>query len=172
MFQDRAADPTHFDDVLACLKDIHGGGRLQRLPEGSADSEPPRAQSQVDEKHWQMPFPDIAKELGIIATRSTIETVFHLQHNIFRRRQVHKPFLSLDYIEARLAFAHMALHIAIHTIVFTDEMWVEFNSPRGKHGNVSRVVGEDPYKWAIHEWNDESTIHIMFWGAICLGNLL
>jgi len=155
--------------VLACLEDIHGGGREQRFPEGSAESEALRARSQLDEQHWQMPFPDIAKELGIIAARSTIESVFHLQHNIFRRRPVHKPFLSEYHIEARLVFAHIALHIAIHTIVFTDERWVEFNSARGKNGQVSRVVGEDPYKWTIHDRNDESTIGIMFWGAIALG---
>jgi hypothetical protein len=72
-----------------------------------------------------MPFPDIAKELGIVAARSTIESVFHLQYQIFRRRHIHKPQLSEHHLEDRLAFAHMALHIAIHTIVFTDEMWVE-----------------------------------------------
>ena len=52
----------------------------------------------------------------------------------------------------------MALQIAINTIVFTDEMWVEFNSTRRKYGNVLRVVGEDRYKWAIHDRNDENTI--------------
>jgi len=155
--------------VLACLEDAHGGGREQRFPYGSTESEALRQLSQQDEEHWQMPFLDIAKELGIIAARSTIETVFHLQYNIFRRKQIHKPYLSEEHIEARLAFAHMALHVAIHTIVFTDEMWVEFNSSQRKKGNVSRVVGEDPYKWAIHDRNDENTIRVMFWGAIVLG---
>lgn len=101
-----------------------------------------------------------------------IENVLHLQHNIFQRREIHKPFLSQDHIEARLTFAHMALQIAINTIVFTDEMWVEFNSTRRKHGNVLRVVGEDRYKWAIHDRNDENTIRLMFWRAITFGNLL
>ncbi|KAG0132859.1 hypothetical protein HOY82DRAFT_605521 [Tuber indicum] len=90
-----------------------------------------------------MPFPDIAKELGIVAARSTIESVFHLHHNIFRRRQIYKLYLCESHIESRLAFAHMALHIAVHTI--------------------------DPHRWAIHDHNDEGTIRLMFWGAIALG---
>jgi len=36
----------------------------------------------------------------------------------------------------------MALQIAINTIVFTDKMWVEFNSTRRKQDNVSRVIGK------------------------------
>ena len=75
-----------------------------------------------------MPFLEIAKELGIPVARSTLATVFHGHHNIFRRKPMSKPYLSETQIEAHLHFAHMALHIAIHNIVFTDEMWGEFNS--------------------------------------------
>lgn len=48
-------------------------------------------------------------------------------------------------------------------------MWVEFNLSRRHHGNVSRVRGEDPYNWAIHDRNDETIIRVMFWGTIVLG---
>ena len=82
--KNRAADLSDFEDILACLEDVHRGGREQRFPEGSAQSEALRACSQQDEEHWQMPFPDIAKELGIVAARSTIESVFHLQYQIFQ----------------------------------------------------------------------------------------
>jgi len=172
MLQNRAADSTDFNDVLACLEDIHGGGRPEQFLVGSPESKALHARSQQDERHWQMRFPDIAKELGIVAARSTIESVFHLQHNIFRRREIHKLFLSQDHIESRLAFAHMPLQIAINTIVFTDEIWVEFNITRRKHGNVLCVVGEDRYKWAIHDRHDENTIRLIFWEAITLSNLL
>ncbi|RPB04650.1 hypothetical protein L873DRAFT_1928331 [Choiromyces venosus 120613-1] len=100
------------------------------FPEGCDESIALRDLSQKDEEHWQMPFPEIAKELNITATRSTLEQVFHSQHQIFRRKPAHKPSLSPEQMEARLAFAHMALQIAINTVVFTDEMWVEFNSLR------------------------------------------
>ena len=63
----------------------------------------------------------------------------------------------------------MALHILINHIVFTDEMWVEFNSIRRRQ-NVTRPVGiADPHEWAIHDRNHERTIRVMFLGAICLG---
>lgn len=155
--------------MLACLEDKHDGRRPVKIPEGSEASLALRDLSQKDEAHWQMPFEDIAKELEIQAARSTLENVFHDHHNIFRRKATHKPSLSAEHIESRLAFAHMALHIAIQWIVFTDEMWVEFNSTR-RQRNVSRVKGVDPNEWAIHDKDGEKpTIRVMFWGAICLG---
>lgn len=118
-----------------------------------------------------MPFPEIVKELGIRAVRSTLEHVFHEQHNIFRRKPCHKPGLTAEHIEACLAFAHMALNIAMNTIVFTDEMWVEFNpKPRQHWQNVSRVRGENLYQWALHNKNkDCNPIRVMFLGAIATG---
>ncbi|RPA92059.1 hypothetical protein L873DRAFT_1711657, partial [Choiromyces venosus 120613-1] len=68
-------------------------------------------------------------ELRNPAAHSTLEQIFHSQHNIFRRKPAHKASLSYENLEARLVFAHMTLQIAINTIVFTDEMWVEFNKP-------------------------------------------
>ena len=144
-------------------------GPEAKIPEGSVQSEALRALSQSDELHWQMPFLDITKELGIPAARSTLETVFHGHHNIFRRKPMTKPYLSQTQIESRLHFAHMALHIAIHSIVFTDEMWVEFNSAR-RQTHVSRIRGADPFRWTIHNKNSDATIRVMFWGAIVIGH--
>ncbi|KAG0131562.1 hypothetical protein HOY82DRAFT_646266, partial [Tuber indicum] len=167
--KERAADKNDFDDVLGCLTDVHGGGREARFPEGGRESMALAELSQKDEEHWQMPFLDIAKELNIFAARSTLEKVFHDHHNLFRRKATHKPFLTYDHIEARLAFAHMALRIAIEHIIFTDEMWVEFNSTR-RRTNVTRKRGADPNEWALHDKQDDRTIRVMFWGAICLGH--
>ncbi|RPA88806.1 hypothetical protein L873DRAFT_1724535, partial [Choiromyces venosus 120613-1] len=119
-----------FDDVLACLEDELKGGNPERFIEGSEESLALRDLSQKDEEHWERTFPEIVQELGIKAARSTLEQVFHSQHQIFRRKPAHKPSLSMEQLEARLAFAHMALQIAINTIVFTDEIWVEFGKPR------------------------------------------
>lgn len=129
-----------------------------KISEGSDESIALRDLSQHDEAHWQMPFEDIAKELacGITVARSTLKHIFLNHHDIFRRKATHKPSLSAEHMEARLAFAHMALHVAIHCIVFTDEMWVELNSIR-RAFNVSRKHGADPNEWAIH-YKEVSTI--------------
>jgi len=137
-----------------------------RFPEGSEESEALRDLSQKDEEHWQRPFPEIADELRMVAARSTLEQVLHSQHNIFRRKPAHKQGLSPKQIEARLAFAHMALQITVNAIVFTDEMWVEFNKPRCRR-NVSRYRGVNSNEYAIHN-SESQPIRIMFWGAIIL----
>ena len=116
-----------------------------------------------------MPFEDIAKELGIQAAWSTLEHVFHDQHGLFRHKATYKPFLSPQHIDSRLAFCHMALNIVIREIVFTDEMWIQFNSVR-RQQNVTRKRGVDPHQWAIHKKQNHNTIRVMFWGAICLND--
>ena len=148
----------------------HGGGNPKRFPEGSEESQALRDLSQKDEKHWLKTFPEIACELGIIAARSKLERVFHKQHNIFRRKAAHKPSLTPSHVEARLAFAHTALQIAVNTIVFTDEMWVEFGKPR-RQRNVSRYRGVYRHQYAIHDKDREKQpIRIMFWDAIRFGS--
>lgn len=101
-----------------------------KIAEGSEAFIALRDLSQQDETHWQMPFEDIAKELRITVARSTLEHIFHDHHDIFRRKATHKLSLNADHMEARRAFAHMALCVAMRRVVFTDEMWVEFNSIR------------------------------------------
>lgn len=55
----------------------------------------------------------------------------------------------------------------MYHIVFTDEMWVEFNSIR-RGFNVSRTRGHDTNKWAIHN-KEVTTIRVLFWEALCMG---
>lgn len=56
---------------------------------------------QKDEVHWQMPFEDVAKELGIEnIAHSTLEDVFHNHHDIFRRKATHKPRLSANHMKS------------------------------------------------------------------------
>jgi hypothetical protein len=89
-----------------------------------------------------MPFPEIAEELYqetgddiYDQPRSTLEHIFHEHHHIFRRKAPRKLDLSLVRIEACIAFGHMALQIAIHLIVFTDEIWIVFRAAQ-RQGNV------------------------------------
>ena len=151
------------------MEDKQEGGNPKQFPEGCRDSLALWDLSQKDEEHCQRTFPEIAQELGITAARSTLEKVFHTQNQIFRRRPACKPSFSLEQMEARLAFAHMALQIAINTIVFTDEMSVEFGKP-WQQRNVSRYHGADRNTYAIHNKDKEhQPIHLMFWGAIIQG---
>ncbi|RPA91597.1 hypothetical protein L873DRAFT_1780844 [Choiromyces venosus 120613-1] len=165
----QAADPGDFDDVLGCLEGCHEGGNPEKYAAGSEESIALRDLSQQDEEHWQRTIPEIAQELGIPTACSTLEQIFHSQHNIFQRKLAHKHSLSLEHLEARLAFAHMALQIAINTIVFMDEMWIEFNKPRCQR-NISQYRGVDAHEYALHDYdNEKQPIQVMFWDAIILG---
>lgn len=70
-------------------------------------------------------------------------------------------------MEGWLAFAHMALYIAINHIDFIDKRWVEFDSVR-RIFKMSQKHRIDSNQWAIHD-KKVSTILIMFWAAICMG---
>lgn len=69
-------------------------------------------------------------------------------------------------MEARPAFAHMALYVAMHHIVFGDEMWVEFNSIREDFNSLRKRV-EEPNQGEIDN-KEVWSIRIMFSGAICM----
>lgn len=168
MILDRAADASDFEDVLACLRDEHEGNIPTRIDVISKAYIALCDLSQEDLSHWQMPFENIAKELEIgNIVRSTLQHIFHNHHDIFGRKAMHKAFLIAQQMEAWLVFAHMALHIAINHIVFTNEMWVEFNSACHAF-NISWKCKLDSNEWAIHE-KEVSTIWVRFWEAICMG---
>lgn len=71
-------------------------------------------------------------------------------------------------MEARLAFAHTTLHIALHHIVFPGEIWVEFNLILRAY-NVGRKRSIDLHDWAIHN-NEVITVQVMFGAAIYMGH--
>lgn len=56
--------------------------------------------SQQDEIQWQMPFEDMVNHFtfGQIAW-STVKHIFHDQHDNFRYKAVHKPFLRIEHME-------------------------------------------------------------------------
>ncbi|KAG0131502.1 hypothetical protein HOY82DRAFT_539403 [Tuber indicum] len=63
----------------------------------------------------------------------------------------------------------MVLQITINTIVFTDEMWVEFGKPQHQH-NVSSYCGTDWNTYVLYNKDKEGQpICLMFWGAITQG---
>jgi hypothetical protein len=71
------------DDILDNLGSRERSGRPIVIPEGSADSKLLGEMALKDKEHWDMPFPDLAKELGILHSGSTIERDMHKHHNIF-----------------------------------------------------------------------------------------
>lgn len=164
--QARAADSNDFHNVLACLDNECSSGLPPKTAQNSEASIVLRDLLGQGEARWRVPFENIAGELGVCLARSTLGRVFHDHHDIFRRKGTHKPSLNASYMEAWLAFAHLALHIAMNHIVFTDETWVEFNSIR-RAFNLSRKRRRDPNEWALHNIQ-VSTIWVMLWGTICM----
>jgi hypothetical protein len=57
-----------FDEVLLQLEDVPLLGRKQAIPEGSIESQSLGELALKDKMHWDMPFPEVAKELGMCNT--------------------------------------------------------------------------------------------------------
>lgn len=64
----------------------------------------------------------------------------HNHHGIFRLTPRRKPPLNSAQEADQVCLAHEGLLIPEETIIFSDEMWVEFNSTR-RTGNQSRKKG-------------------------------
>jgi len=71
-----------------------------------------------------MPFPDLAKELGIFHSWSRKERVMHQHYNIFRCEHYEKPSLNVDQHAELVPLANEGLQIPQEATTFTDEMWV------------------------------------------------
>jgi hypothetical protein len=78
------------DDILDNLGSSELPGRPVVIPEGSTDSKLLGEMALKDKEHWDMPFPDLAKELGILHSQLTIEGVMDKHHNIFRCKTCEK----------------------------------------------------------------------------------
>ena len=107
------------------LTPIPRPGRPELILEGNEVSLNLAATALMDEEHQEMTFPEVAQELGINVTRSTLEDVMHKHHKIYRHTPRIKPALSPENKEARVAFAHWALakldEDPSSLFVFTDE---------------------------------------------------
>jgi len=161
-------DRITLDDMLGALKDAKRQGRPQVIQEGSADSQQLGEMAIKDREHWDMPFPDLAKALGIAGARSTIERVMHNHHSIFRRKPREKPPLDTVQQADCIRLAEEGLQLPQEAIIFSDEMWVEFKSTRRKK-NQSRKRGSNPYLQADKKDKDNGTIRVMVWAAIAKG---
>jgi len=156
------------DDMLGALKDAKRQGRPQVIPEGSANSQQLGEMAIKNKEHWDMPFPDLAKALGIAGARSTIECIMHNHHSIFRRKPREKPPLDTVQQADSIRLAEEGLQLPQEAIIFSDEMWVEFNSTRRKK-NQSRKRGSNPYLQVDKKDKDNGTIRVMVWAAIAKG---
>ena len=84
------------DDILETLRSGKRSGRPPVIPGGTADSNLLGQMALKDKEHWDMPFPDLAKELEIFHAWSIIERVMHKHHIIFRRKPREKPSLDAE----------------------------------------------------------------------------
>lgn len=82
------------DNMLHAPKDATRQGRPQPIPEGSTTLKLLEEMALTDKEHWDVPFPDLAKTLGIGGVRSTTERVRHNRHAVFRRKPKEKPPLN------------------------------------------------------------------------------
>jgi hypothetical protein len=156
--------------VFAALADQSekncGSGQRAIFPEGSETGERLINLAKSDVAHRDMPWPDVAKEAHIEAARSTIERLFH-RHHYFRYKARSKPPCSEDTRHGRVQLAELGLTIDQRRIVFTDEMWQEFNSPR-RQNHQTRQKGENAYDVARTKEDNKINIRVMFAGAINL----
>ncbi|RPA93980.1 hypothetical protein L873DRAFT_1846873 [Choiromyces venosus 120613-1] len=67
--------------------------------------------------------------------------------------------------DERVDLAKLGITIDIRHIVFTDEMWIEFNSSCRKTHQM-RIRGENLYDAAKAKKDDAATIRLMFWSGI------
>jgi hypothetical protein len=156
--------------VFAALADKSeknsGSGQRAIFPDGSETGERLINLAKSDIPHRDMPWPEVAKEAHIEAARSTIERLFH-RHHIFRYKARHKPPNNEKTRHGRVQLAELGLTIDPRRIVFVDEMWQEFNSPR-RQKNQTREKGENPYDVARTKEDNKINIRVMFAGAINL----
>ena len=142
----------------------NGSLKRKRFPADSPEAKSLLDLSMSDLDHRDMPWIDVAKEAGVMAARSTIEKLFH-EHNVFRYVARLKPMLTERMRDDRVELARLGLTIDVRRIVFTDEMWIEFNSTRRKT-HQTRYKGENPFEVAKAKKSDAATIRLMFWSAI------
>ncbi|KAF8247132.1 hypothetical protein K440DRAFT_661615 [Wilcoxina mikolae CBS 423.85] len=170
--KERAGDKcAEFEAVYACLESIeeksHYNGAEKRKTINNSTAQALVDRATRDLARRDMTWVDVAKEMEITGARSTLERIFHA-HNIFRYKARIKPPLTMQVLQDRVRLGKLGLTIDICHIVFTDEMWVEFNSSR-RQSHQTRSKGENVYEVARPRKDDAATIRIMFWSAInCL----
>jgi hypothetical protein len=92
-----------------------------------------------DTEHWDMPFPDLAKALGIASAHCKIEPVGHNRHSIFRCKLMEKPPFDAVQEVDRIWLNQEGLQLQQEAINYSDEMWVDLNSTHKKK-NQSRSL--------------------------------
>ncbi|RPA89652.1 hypothetical protein L873DRAFT_1633133, partial [Choiromyces venosus 120613-1] len=164
----QAGENAGFEDVFTCLESPHeydnGASKRVRFSTDAPDAKKLLDLSMCDLDHRDMPWADIAKEAKVKAARSTIENLFY-SHNVVRYVARLKPLLIEKMRDERVDLTKLGITIDIRRIVFTDEMWIEFNSSRCKTHQV-RIRGENPYDAAKAKKDDAATIRLMFWSGI------
>lgn len=97
--------------LFSAVEDNRKGrcGRPEKIPAGSEAAERLRELILRDAEHQDMTWPEVAKELGLDACRSTIERVVHQHLNIHRYTPRLKPPLTNKDKGERVEFAQWVL---------------------------------------------------------------
>lgn len=140
------------------------------IPKDSEKSKQMAAVALEDTAHREERWVDIAKEVGISASRTTVEKAMHEQHKLNRYKPIDKPPLNEQNCNERLQLANWGIHIPIDYWVFSDECYIEMNVPRKKR-KITRPIGSNPYDYAEHNMKNTSpSLRIMVWGCIAYGH--
>jgi len=158
-------DCITLDDLLGALKDAKQQGRPQVIAQGSVNSQLLREVAINDKEHWDMRFPDLAEAHGIAGACSKIEPVMHNHHSILECKWREKPPFDEDKQADWIWLVEEGLLLPQEAIIFSDDMWVEFNSTHRKK-NQSRKCGSNQYLEEDKKYKDHGTIRVTVWAAI------
>jgi len=161
-------DRMTLDNMLGALQDAKRQGQPQVIPNGSTTSQLLEAMAIKDQEHWDMPCPDLANPLGIAGARSTIQHDMHNHHSSFRRKPRENSPLATVQQADHIRLAEEGLQLPQHAIIFSDEMWVEFNSTHWKK-NQSWKHGSNPYLHVDKKDTHNGTNRVIVWAAIAKG---
>lgn len=121
-----------------------------KIPKGSRESVRLKELALQDSDHWQMTFPEIAKEAKIDISRSYSYEIMANHHDLHRYRPRRKPQLDRKDKNDRITLADWALQQPMESFAYIDESWIEIGRSRS-HRNVTRPKGSNPYDFVIQE---------------------
>ncbi|KAI5794484.1 hypothetical protein DFH27DRAFT_566688, partial [Peziza echinospora] len=128
-------DPSLLELLNECEMEeqkTEGVGQPEKVAKGSIESERMKEIYLMDEDHWQMTPPEIAKEAGLEILQSTAYRIMREHHNFRPYKPRTKPKLDAYDKSLRVSYATWALTIPQDRFIYTDEMWIEIGAVRRK----------------------------------------
>ncbi|RPB07500.1 hypothetical protein P167DRAFT_579187 [Morchella conica CCBAS932] len=157
-------------DLYTALEGQKRPGKPEIIPPESQVSTRLKEVALQDQEHREKKWVDIADEVGIVASRTTIERVMHNQHHLGRFNSIVKPPLDRKNKEKRLELVDRAIGIPANCWIFSDECFIEVNAQsKNRHGRITRPVGSNPYDYAHHRVKEPAGAKFMIWSCISFG---